>query len=83
MMTVTLPQEHTDAVYADVCSCSTDGNMDLTFCLLVHAGHLCCVFFLSAWDFPLKAVYNDYEDFCEVRFHILSYLMQHLKYIFQ
>lgn len=75
-----LPHKHTHAIYADVCSCSTDENMDLTFCLYVHAGHLWCVFFLFAWDFPSEAVYFDDEDFCDVRFHILltSYPTQHI-----
>lgn len=35
MMAVTLPHKHAHAIYADVCSCSTDENMDLTFCLFV------------------------------------------------
>lgn len=38
------------------------------------------VSFLFAWDILSKAVYFDYEDFCDMRFHILfvSYPMQHI-----
>lgn len=50
MTTVTLPHKHTHAIYADVCSCSTDESMDVTFCLCVQEGHLWCYIFF-AWDF--------------------------------